>query len=597
MSILENINSPEDIKKLNIENLNELAEDIRAALFNRLTKIGGHFGPNFGFVEATIAMHYVFSSPIDKFVFDVSHQSYTHKILTGRKEGYMYDEHFDEISGYTNPDESEHDYFNIGHTSTSISLACGLAKARDLKENSENIIAVIGDGSLSGGEALEGLNYAGSELNSNFIIIVNDNDQAIAENHGGIYKNLKDLRATKGQCSHNLFKAMGLDYMYIDEGNNIERLIEGLKKVKDMDHPIVVHISTIKGKGYKRAEESREEWHWHVPFDKETGNPTIDFSDGEDYADLTANLLLEKMKNDKTIIAVTPAMPTTIGLTEDIRKKMGKQYTDVGIAEEHAVALISGIAKNGGKPVLGTNATFIQRTYDQISQDLCINNNPATIVLNYTSVAGLTDVGHLGIYTIAIFSNIPNLVMLAPTNKAEYLKMIDWSIEQQDHPVMILMPGNGVIDDGRAAEDDYSKVINKYKVEEQGSKVAIIALGDFYQLGEEVSKNIEAKLGFKPTLINPRFVSGIDKKLLNQLKKDHELVITLEDGILEGGFGQKIASFYGTSDVKVKNYGLEKTFPDRYIPEELLRANGISVGQITADVIAVFGTTFKKHHF
>lgn len=580
---LEKINNPSDLKKLKIEELNKLAEEIRDALFNRLTKIGGHFGPNFGMVEAEIAMHYVFNSPKDKFVFDVSHQSYPHKMLTGRKDAYLYDEHFFDVSGYTNPDESEHDFFKVGHTSTSISLATGLAKARDLVQKNENIVAVIGDGSLSGGEALEGLNFAGSELNSNFIIVVNDNQQSIAENHGGLYKNLETLRKTNGTSENNLFKAMGLDYIYEDNGNNIEKMIEVFQKVKDIEHPIVVHINTVKGKGYKLAEDHREDWHWCVPFDKETGKATINFGDGEDYASLTADLLLKKMKKDKSVVAVTPAMPTTIGFTEEKRKEAGLQFIDCGIAEEQAVALISGIAKNGGKPVLGTNATFIQRTYDQISQDLCINNNPATIVLNYTSVSGLTDVTHLGIFTIAAFNSVPNLVILAPTNKSEYISMLEWSIEQRKHPVMILMPGNGVIEDRRIADKNYND-INKFKVEQQGEKVVIIALGDFYQLGEEVAKEIQKELGFKPTLINPRFASGVDKDLLKSLEENHDLVITLEDGIIDGAFGSNIASFYGMSNIKVKNYGIEKSFPDRYNPDELLKQNGISKEQILKEI-------------
>ena len=531
-------------------------------------------------MEAIIAMHYVFESPKDKFVFDVSHQSYAHKILTGRKEGFIDEKSYKTVSGYTNPEESEHDFFNVGHTSTSISLASGLAKARDLKKEYYNVVAVIGDGSLSGGEALEGLNFAGSELNSNFIIIVNDNQQSIAENHGGLYKNLDELRETNGQASNNLFKAMGLDYIYEADGNNIEKMIELFQKIKDIDHPIVVHINTKKGKGYKLAEENKESWHWTLPFDSETGKVTVNFGNTESYADLTAKFLLDKMKKDNTVVAVTPAMPMTIGFGIERRQEAGEQFVDVGIAEEHAVALVSGIAKNGGKPVLGTNATFIQRSYDQISQDLCINSNPATIVLNYTSVTGLTDVTHLGIFTIAAFSNIPNLVLLAPTNKVEYFAMLDWSIEQQEHPVMILMPGNGVINDGREAEKDYSNIINKFKVEEEGSKVAILGLGDFYQIGEEASKMVEDKLGFKPTLINPRFASGVDKELLEDLKQNHELVITLEDGILCGGFGESIASFYGDSDMKVKNYGLEKEFYDRYDPNQLLDELGITPEKI-----------------
>lgn len=575
--ILKDINSPDDVKKLNMEELKVLANDIRDGLFNRLTKIGGHFGPNFGIVETEIAMHYVFNSPEDKFIFDVSHQSYPHKMLTGRKAGYIDDTHFKEDSGYTNPEESKHDFFNVGHTSTSISLATGLAKARDLLGKKENIIALIGDGSLSGGEALEGLNVAGSELNSNLIIIVNDNQQSISETHGGIYKNLKELRETKGKATNNMFKAIGLDYIYEENGNDIESMIKVFEKVKDIDHPIVVHINTQKGKGYKLAEENKENWHWTVPFDKETGLPTIDFGTEENYTGITRKYILNKAKEDKEFIVVTPNMPGSFGLNENDRNELGKQFVDVGIAEEQAVAMAAGMAKEGAKPLVITNVTFMQRCYDQISHDVCINNSPVTILLNYANFDGLTDVTHLGIFGISAFSNIPNLIMLCPSSKDELLNMLDWSIEQKEHPVMILLPGNEV--DYRKADKNYNE-INKYKLEQEGEKVAIIALGDFYQRGKKVAENIKEKLGFKPTLINPRFATGLDTKLLNKLKDNHNIVITLEDGILEGGFGQKIASYFGDTNIKVKNYGLQKKFYDRYNPEELLKEENMDIESI-----------------
>lgn len=578
---IERINEAADVKKFKVEELDQLAEEIREALFNRLTKIGGHFGPNFGMVEAEIAMHYVFHSPVDQFVFDVSHQSYPHKILTGRKAGYIYDDHFFEDSGYTNPGENEHDLFNVGHTSTSISLASGLAKARDLKGEKRNVIAVIGDGSLSGGEAMEALNVAGSELNSNFIILVNDNEMAIAENHGGIYRNLAELRKTDGKAENNIFRAFGLDYMYVEKGNDIPALIEAFNRVKDIDHPIVVHIHTTKGLGYQPAVEHKEAWHWCMPFDRETGLPTVDFGDGEDYTSMTAKYIMDKAKKDKDFLVITPAMPMTGGLSEDLRKELGSQYIDVGIAEEQAVAMASGAARNGAKPLVITNTTFIQRTYDQISQDVCINGSAVTILLNYTSFAGLTDVTHLGIFGISAFSNIPNLQILAPSSKSEYLNMLDWALDQNEHPVMILIPGNAVTD--READRDYSN-IGRFKVEQQGEKVAILALGDFYQMGESLAAAVKEKLGFEPTLINPRFASTIDTELLEQLKEKHSLIVTLEDGILDGGFGQKIDAYYSTSDVKVKNYGLEKKFYDRYDPAKLLEELGMTNEAMVDDI-------------
>ncbi len=574
--ILKTINGPQDVKQLNIKQLSQLAVDVREALFNRLTKVGGHFGPNFGIVETEIAMHYVFNSPVDKFVFDVSHQSYTHKMLTGRKSGYIDDEHFKDDSGYTNPMESEHDLFNVGHTSTSISLATGLAKARDVKGQHYNVVALIGDGSLSGGEALEGLNVAGSELNSNLIIVVNDNQQSISETHGGIYKNLKELRESNGQCTKNMFKALGLDYVYENNGNDIESLIKVFEKVKDINHPVVVHINTLKGKGYKLAEDNKEAWHWTMPFDKATGKKLFSMP-SETYTSIAHNFIMEKAKSDKDFVVVTPNMPSSMGLSQEDRQKLGNQFVDVGIAEEQAVAMASGLSKAGAKPMVITNVTFMQRTYDQLSHDVCINNSPITVVLNYSSFAGLTDVTHLGIFGISMLSNIPNLVVLAPTSKQELINMLNWSVDQRQHPVVILLPGDSVED--RTSDTDFSK-INKYKVEQSGEKVAIIALGDFYNRGRQLADAIQQELQFQPTLINPRFASGIDTQLLDDLQQNHQLVITLEDGILDGGLGQKIASYYGTSKMLVKNYGLEKQFYDRYDPEQLLYSLGMTTSQM-----------------
>lgn len=582
---IEKINQPTDVKNLNSEQLHILADEMRQALLQKLSKHGGHFGPNLGMVEATIALHYVFNSPTDKIVYDVSHQSYPHKMLTGRKDAFLYEDKYDDVSGYSNPDESDHDFFTIGHTSTSVSLACGLAKGRDLKGDKENIIAVIGDGSLSGGEALEGLDFA-SELNSNLIIVVNDNDMSIAENHGGLYKNLKKLRDTDGKAECNLFKSMGLDYVFVKDGNDIDSLITAFKQVKDSTYPVVVHICTQKGKGYEIAEKNKEAWHYCGPFDLETGKSDMP-QDGEDYSSMTADILLKKMKEDKTIVGITSATPTVFGFTEDKRKEAGSQFVDVGIAEETAVALASGIAKNGGKPIYGVYSTFIQRTYDQLSQDLCINNSAATILVYWASVYGMNDVTHLGIYDIPMMSNIPNLVYLAPTTKEEYLAMLDWSIEQNDHPVAIRVPIS-VVSDGKKVTKDFSK-LNEYEVTQNGSKIAIVALGSFYSVGAKTAEIIENKTGVKPTLINPIYITGTDDKLLEQLKENHDIVITVEDGVLDGGFGEKIARFYGNSDIKVLNYGLKKEFLDRYNPEEIVKANRLTPEQIAEDVCGIIG--------
>lgn len=579
---LEQINGPEDVKKLSGEQLTKLAAEMRQVLLKRASIHGGHFGPNFGMVEATIALHYVFESPKDKIVYDVSHQTYPHKMLTGRKDAYLYEEHYDDVTGYSSPQESEHDHFTVGHTSTSVSLACGLAKGRDLNGGRGNVIAVIGDGSLSGGEALEGLDFA-AELESNLIIVVNDNDMSIAENHGGLYSNLKLLRETKGGAECNLFRAMGLDYVYVDEGNNIDALIKAFQSVKDSTKPVVVHIKTQKGKGYAPAERDKESWHYNAPFNNETGEPS-GVPQGEDYSDITAKFLLEKMKKDPSVVAITSATPTVLGFTKDKREEAGKQFVDVGIAEETAVALASGIAANGGKPVWGVYSTFVQRTYDQIAQDLCINNNAATIVTFWGTVYGMNDVTHLGLYDIPMMANIPNLVYLAPATKEEYLAMLDWSLEQTDHPVAIRLPGGPVISDGRKVTKDFSD-LNQYEITQKGSRVAIVGLGTFYSLGQSVAKELEEKTGTKATVINPYYITGIDQEMLEDLKKDHDIVITLEDGILDGGFGEKITRFYGDSEMKVLNYGLKKEFLDRYDAAEVLKDNRLTKEQITEDVM------------
>ncbi len=580
---LERIDSPNDVKKLNFEEMNVLAQEMREALFHKLSKHGGHFGPNFGMVEATIALHAVFDSPKDKMVFDVSHQSYCHKMLTGRKDAFLYEEHYDDISGYSEPSESEHDFFVIGHTSTSISLACGLAKGRDLTGGTENIIAIIGDGSLSGGEALEGLDFA-SELNSNLIIVVNDNDMSIAENHGGLYQNLKLLRDTDGKAECNLFRAMGLNYVFVKNGNDIPSLVEAFKQVKDSTYPIVVHICTQKGKGYAPAEQDKETWHWCMPFDPETGKPLMTF-EGEDYSELTAQYLLEKMKKDPAVVGITSATPPILGFTPDRRKLAGKQFVDVGIAEETAVALASGIAANGGKPVYGVYSTFIQRTYDQLSQDLCVNSNAATILVFAASVYGMNDVTHLGIYDIPMMANIPNLVYLAPTTKEEYMAMLDWSVEQKEHPVAIRVPMT-VVSSGEPCTKDFAK-LNTYEVTQKGSRVAVIGLGNFYALGQTAAQKIEKQTGVQPTVINPMYITGIDEELLKNLKADHDVVITVEDGILDGGFGEKIARFYGSSDMKVLNYGLKKEFLDRYDAEEVVKRNRLTAEQMAEDTVSL----------
>ena len=562
--------------------LHELAQEIRDGILNRDSNIGGHVGPNLGIVETTIAMHYVFNCPEDKFVFDVSHQSYPHKMLTGRAFGYYDNNRFQEISGYSSPAESpEYDQFELGHTSTSISLASGLQKARDIKGTKENIVVLIGDGSLSGGEALEGLDEVG-ELGTGIIIIVNDNEMSIAENHGGLYKNLALLRETNGKAECNLFRAMGLDYKYVADGIDVETLIKTFQEVKDIDHPIVVHIHTEKGKGYAPAEQNKEPWHWSMPFDIETGKPKVE-GGGEDYGNMTAEYLLEEMKKDKHLVAVTSGTPTVAGFFKNRREEAGAQHVDVGIAEEQAVAMISGMAKGGIRPVYNVYSTFIQRTYDQIAQDLCINGNPAVINVFCASLYGMNDITHIGFYDIPMLSNIPNLVYLAPTCWEEYKAMMAWGIQQTAHPVAIRVPGGAVTHSDEQFDEDYSE-LNRFKMTHKGSKVAIVALGAFYGLGKQVAALLKEQKGIDATLINPRYITGLDEEMLESLKADHEKVITLEDGALEGGFGEKIARFYGDSDMKTLCFGIKKGLYDRYDYQQLAKDNELTPEQIVARV-------------
>ncbi|MBE6625524.1 MAG: 1-deoxy-D-xylulose-5-phosphate synthase [Ruminococcaceae bacterium] len=579
--ILEKIKSPKELKALSISELTALSGEVRKALLKKLSIHGGHFGSNFGIVEATIALHYVFNSPKDKLIFDVSHQSYTHKILTGRAEAFLDESKYNDYSGYSAPYESEHDVFTMGHTSTSVSLALGLAKARDLLGEDNRVVAIIGDGSLSGGEALEALNYAG-EFDGSLIIVVNDNDMSIAENHGGMYKNLKELRDSNGRCESNIFKNFGLDYMYVDNGNDIATLIDAFESVKDTDHPIVVHIKTQKGKGYAVAEIEREGWHATAPFDIETGNRLYSKNGADSYSDITALHLLKRMKEDKSIVSITAATPTVAGFTKERRDIAGAQFIDVGIAEENALAMASGIAKAGAKPVWAVNSTFLQRTYDQMSHDVCLNSSPVTTLVFASSIYCKSDVTHIGIYDIPMISNIPNLKYLAPTCKEEYLAMLDWSIDQSNESVAIKVPASKAICSGKVARDDYSKC--SYDIVRWGNEVAILALGSFFSLGEEVCNALEAK-GINATLVNPLFINELDTLALDKIGENHSLVITLEDGILDGGFGEKIARYYGNTKTRVINYGLKKEFPIRYTLEGILEENRLTTPQIVEDIL------------
>ena len=581
---IEKIHSPADLRKLEVSELKIVADEVRDAVLNRVSRHGGHVGPNLGFTEATVALHYVFDTPTDKLVFDVSHQTYPHKILTGRAHGFLDDADTRAISGYSSPIESpEYDNFEIGHTSTAISLATGLQKGRDVLGGTENIVAIVGDGSLSGGEAFEGLNTAAA-LGTNIIIVVNDNEMSIAENHGGLYANLRLLRETYGQAELNFFKTFGFDYYYLENGHNLASLVDIFRRVKDTPRPTVVHIHTEKGHGYAPAVEKQEAWHYRSPFDLETGKSTGPRDNSEYMPSLLGDFLREEMKRDPKLVVVASAVPMGLGFTADRRREAGAQYIDVGIAEEEAVALASGMAKRGARPVYFTYATFLQRTYDQIAQDLCVNGNPAVINVLGASIFGMNDFTHICFFDIAMLSHIPNLVYLAPTTYEELVAMQTWAIRQDKHSVAIRVPEGEVYRTSEPVDTDYS-ALNTFRVGHRGSRVALIAAGNFYQKGDRV-RQLLAGQGIDATLINPRYLTGVDTALLDELKKDHAVVATLEDGTLDGGFGERIARHYGSSAMRVLNFGVKKQLYDRYDVDELLRENHLTDEQIAEDVLA-----------
>jgi 1-deoxy-D-xylulose-5-phosphate synthase len=589
--LLEKITSPKDVKALSNAELHTLVKEARTALLEKVSLYGGHNGPNLGVVELTVALHYIFNSPIDKFVFDVSHQSYIHKMLTGRQQAFTDATHYNDVSGYTNPKESDHDLFAVGHTSTSLSLANGVAKARDLKEEAGNVVAVIGDGSLSGGLAYEGLNNI-IETGSNTIVILNDNDQSIAENHGGIYRNLQALRESNGGASNNIFKAIGFDYHYLDTGNDLDALIALFAEVKDANHPILLHIHTQKGHGFKFAEESPEKFHAGGPFSLQTGEYMGGNHHEVTYNTLTTDFIMKKMKADSLVVAVNAGTPMTLFSPEE-RALVGKQFIDVGIAEEHAASMTAGLAKNGAKPIWAVISTFMQRSFDQISHDLALNDLPGTILVYMASVSGWNDESHFGIFDIPLISHIPNIIYLAPTSVEEHLAMMNWAIDQNEHPIAIRVPVGPLKRTGKKDITNYAKLFTN-EVTQVGKEVAIFGIGNFYDLGVRVAEELKQNNGIIATIINPKFISGLDTALLDSLSDSHKIIITLEDGLLDGGYGQTVASYLGDTNLKVKNFGIKKAFYDRYDEEQLLIENGLTIENIVKVILTSLNNKKKE---
>ena len=573
--ILARIDQPADLKQLSLPELTQLASELRHVLLNKVSQTGGHVGPNLGVVELTIAFHTIFNSPVDKVVWDVSHQSYTHKILTGRKQAWLDLAHYNDVSGYTAPEESPHDYFNIGHTSTSIALATGMAVARDLEGKTGNVMAVIGDGSLSGGLALEGLNIAAT-LKSNLIILVNDNGMAIAEDHGGIYQNLRELRETNGTSSHNLFKDFGLDYRYVDDGNDLETMLTTFKEIKDVDHPIVLHVHTEKGHGYQPAITNKEAFHWHVPFDLATGQ-TLHPNTKETYTDVIHATLADELAAKTPITAITAAVPGTYDLKRFARQYPDR-YFDVGIAEQESITFAAGQAQQGLRPIVFHSGTFLQRAYDQLSHDLGINKLPVTIMVAGGRInAG--DPTHQGIFDVAMLSNIPNLTYLAPTTKEELQAMMHWALHQNNGPVAIRVPSNDVQSVPLAPDFDATKMHTLHA----GQQVALLGVGSLLPLATAVQQQL-AEQHIDATLIDPRDISDPDTMTLANLKADHQLVVTVEEASLSGGFGEKVSRYYGNSAMHVLNFGAAKRFNDRETTNELRHEFKLTPDQIVTAI-------------
>lgn len=577
---LTNIQIPSDLRDCSIAELEVIAQHIRNLIIHRTSHIGGHIGSSLGATDIIVALHHVFGTDNAQFVFDISHQSYAHKILTGRHQGFIDENQFHTVSGYSNPDESTHDPFHLGHASTSLSLTAGLMIGRDLQHKTQPIVTMIGDGALSGGEAYEALNHLAT-MSSQCLIIINDNEQSIAENHGGLYSHLQQLRDTHGESPNNLFKALGFSYRYVDDGNSLESLIHALKNCKDETTPTVLHIHTTKGHGYDKAIANPEGFHNPSGFDIETGETKKRYTNS--YESIVAKQLIETLDQNKAACIVTAATPGGFCLTKDIREKLGAQYIDVGIAEEHATTLLAGIAHNGGTPILPIYSTFLQRAYDQIINDLCINNSNALILVYRASIYGNKDMTHLGFNDITMLGNMPNLMYLAPTTVEELESSIRYGLEHHNHPIAIRIPVGTPIND-TAQSNTIDKPVTSYDITQSGNTIAIIGVGNFYHKAVELSHAIREATHISPTIVKPLCISSLDTDTLNELTKDHHIVITLEDGELEGGYGQKIASYYGKTSMKVLNYGISKQFYDRYKPEDVLQQNHLDFEHILDDL-------------
>ncbi|MBQ3599808.1 MAG: 1-deoxy-D-xylulose-5-phosphate synthase [Lachnospiraceae bacterium] len=614
--ILDRIKEPNDIKKIPKEEREQLASEIREFLLEKVSKTGGHLSSNLGVVELTMALHLFLDFPEDKLVWDVGHQSYVHKILTGRKQGFENLRQLDGMSGFPKSGESDTDAFNTGHSSTSISATLGMAKARDLQGKKNKVVAVIGDGALSGGMAYEALNNA-ARLHTNMIVILNDNNMSISENVGGMasylgkirtdirYSNLKvgventilkipkvgNALVKKVRCSKEsikrliipgmLFEDMGITYLGPIDGHNIQDILDMLCRAYMVKGPVLVHVITKKGKGYRIAEKYPSVFHGVNPFRVETGK-TISKKGGLSYTDVFSNKLLQLAKENQRITAITAAMPSGTGLSA-FKEKYPRRFIDVGIAEEHAVTFAAGMAKAGMIPVVAIYSTFMQRAYDQILHDVCLGKLPVIFILDRAGIVGNDGETHQGIFDISFMGNIPNLAILAPKNGKELENMLEFAIEFHN-PIAIRFP-RGTVYTG-LGEYQQPIELGKSEIIRKGKRVALLALGSMVKHAQKVSELL-LQHGIEATLVNVRFAKPIDETLLLELEKEHDIYVTMEENVAWGGYGQQVSSVICREqlDVSLINIAIKDMFVEHGKVYELYKRLGLDPQSICNRII------------
>lgn len=615
--VLDKIRKENDIKKLDEEQLKELADEIRQFLIEKISRTGGHLASNLGVVELTMALHLTLNFPEDKLIWDVGHQSYTHKLLTGRKDGFDDLRKYGGMSGFPKRKESPCDAFDTGHSSTSISAGLGYVAARELLGEEHSVVSVIGDGSLTGGMAYEALNNA-SRLKSNFIIVLNDNNMSISENVGGMSKYLNGLRTAQAYTELKkgvedtlkripgrgdrivsqirktksgikqlfvpgmFFEDMDITYLGPVDGHDIRKLVKVLREAKRVDHAVLVHVITKKGKGYAPAEENPAKFHGLGPFDIETGEPK-EAGGPDSYTQVFSKVLLDIAKRDEKVAAITAAMADGTGLAA-FAKRFPQRFFDVGIAEEHAMTFAAGLAAGGMKPVFAVYSSFLQRAYDQALHDVCLQDLPVVIAVDRAGLVGSDGETHQGVFDLSFLTTIPNMTVISPKNRWEMADMLRFAMDFR-HPVAIRYPRGAAYEGMRQfrAPIEYGKSEVIYEEED----IAIIFVGHMAELAESVRRSLKAT-GYNCSLINARFVKPLDEKLLEELAKDHELFVTIEENVITGGFGEQVMDYVSRAalDVQVRNIGISDEYVEHGNVEVLRKEVGLDRDTIAKQAVS-----------